>query len=264
MGKKGKKKQEEPDPEEGEEEEPVAEGEEVEVVESKEKSEDAAEGEGEGVGPSGTMTVQGTTQTRQIFMQYCPTCTAPFEYCEWGPDFAKCKAWFTENWTSAYPDVAEGDELVELMTRLGFEGKPDANAKKAQAAKKAPPAEGEGAPAAGAEGAPLSKKEAKKKAEQQVVIELATRNKKKHVTSVRGLEHFEVDVPAAAKTFGKKFACGSAFQKGKNGLPDQIEIQGNYKDELPAFIAEKLKIKLESIFVLEGGKKTCATDLPPP
>ena len=39
-----------------------------------------------------------------------------------------------------------------------------------------------------------------------------------------------------------QFACGLAFQKGKNGLPDQIEIQGNYKDELPEFIASKFGV----------------------
>ena len=39
-----------------------------------------------------------------------------------------------------------------------------------------------------------------------------------------------------------QFACGSAFQKGKNGLPDQIEVQGNYKYELPEFIISKFGV----------------------
>ena len=64
-----------------------------------------------------------------------------------------------------------------------------------------------------------------------------------------------MDVPAAAKLFGKKFACGSAFQKGKNGLPDQIEIQGNFLEELPSFILDKFKIELDSIQLIEGKKK---------
>ena len=55
----------------------------------------------------------------------------PFEYCEWYPEFKKCKAWFQENWQEAYPDVKE-EGLIELMTKLGFEGTPDSNAKKAQ------------------------------------------------------------------------------------------------------------------------------------
>eukprot|EP00965_Chrysotila_dentata_P203472 6181740-Pleurochrysis_carterae.AAC.2 len=32
-------------------------------------------------------------------------------------------------------------------------------------------------------------------------------------------------IDSCAQVFGKKFACGAALQKGKNGLPDQIEIQ---------------------------------------
>jgi translation initiation factor 1 (eIF-1/SUI1) len=36
------------------------------------------------------------------------------------------------------------------------------------------------------------------------------------------LDFFDIDAAAAAKLFGKKFACGSAFQKGKNGGADQV------------------------------------------
>ena len=62
-----------------------------------------------------------------------------------------------------------------------------------------------------------------------------------------------MDVPAAAKLFGKKFACGSALQKGKNGIPDQIEIQGNCFEVLPEFILEKFKdIAIEDITSKEG------------
>ena len=217
-------------------------------------------------GSSLNMTVKGSEATRNIAVKYCPIADVPFEYCEFFPDFKRSKAWFTENWKEVYPEVEEGTALIELMTELGFEGEADANAKKAQAAKKSAPeptpaaaaAEGEGAAAEGAasaEASPLSKKDKKKKEAASVIIELNTRNKKKFMTCIRGLDHFEVDVPAAAKVFGKKFACGSAFQKGKNGLPDQIEIQGNYKDELPEYLVSKFNISRDVIFALEGGKK---------
>ena len=62
-----------------------------------------------------------------------------------------------------------------------------------------------------------------------------------------------VDTSAAAKVFGKKFACGSALQKGKNGIPDQIEIQGNCFEVLPEFILEKFKdIAIEDVVSKEG------------
>ena len=148
-----------------------------------------------------------------------------------------------------------------------------------------------------------------------------TRNKRKHITVVKGLEGFEVDLAAAAKAriiprplpapnprirtappnshafphhalettaaeggeaeesasdttaeravpsrrrpqaFGKKFACGSALQRGKGGQQDQIEIQGDAADALPAFIASKHKIALSDIFVVVDGKKVPASEL---
>ena len=141
-------------------------------------------------------------------------CGLPFEYCEWGPQFPKCKEWFQANFQRFYPEIGTADvghsDVVTLMTRLGFEGEPDAAAKKAQSSKKKPSveaeagAEGAEAPADGTAAAPAGGGKKKKQDSKSVVIELTTRNKKKHVTAVRGLEGFGVDVPAAAKLFGKK------------------------------------------------------------
>ncbi len=205
--------------------------------------------------------VAGTSETRHIpSIPYCPICTVPFEYCEWGPQFKKCKEAFQSGWKEHFPEV-EGDEaLVELMTRLGFEGAADANAKKAQSSKKAAADSAAGGEAGGGGGGSKPKKE---KAPPCVVIELNSRNKKKHITTVKGLEHFDgIDVPAAAKLFGKKFACGSAFKKGQNGLPDQIEIQGSCMLELPSLIVDKLKLPIEQIYVVHDGKKIKASDAP--
>ena len=59
-------------------------------------------------------------------------CSLPFEYCEWGPQFPKCKEWFQGNFQRFYPEVGTADlaheDVVALMTRLGFEGEPDAAA----------------------------------------------------------------------------------------------------------------------------------------
>ena len=60
---------------------------------------------------------------------------------------------------------------------------------------------------------------------------------------------------AAAKVFGKKFACGSALKKGQNGQDDQIEIQGSCRDQLPALIVDKLKMSIDNIYLLIDGKK---------
>ena len=135
----------------------------------------------------------------------------PFEYCEFVPEFPKCKEWFQQNYQSFYPEVSEEAELTELMTRLGFEGEPDANAKKAQSSKKKPTEAAEGAEEGGAEGAPAAAegeggggKKKKKEAKKELLIEMTSRNKKKHVTTITGLQLFGVDEAAAAKVFGKK------------------------------------------------------------
>ena len=151
----------------------------------------------------------------------------------------------------------EGEEgLVELMARLGYTGG-DAASKKAQSGKK-PGGSGEGGGGGGGGG------KKKEKDASQIVIELNNRNKKKHITTVKGLDLFGVDAAAAAKLFGKRFACGSALKKGQAGQPEQIEIQGSCRDELPAIIVDKLKMNMDDIVVLIDGKKVKGADAPPP
>mmetsp|Transcript_30927 Transcript_30927/g.51217 ORF Transcript_30927/g.51217 Transcript_30927/m.51217 type:complete len:214 (+) Transcript_30927:42-683(+) len=192
--------------------------------------------------------------TRQTVVSYCPVCSMPHEYCEWGTKFPECKRWFEANWKEAFPDVEE-EALKALMDGLGF-GEPDEAAKKAQKAKKKPDA-------TSAEEVPVqSQGKKKKEKKKELTVELTTRNKKKHITCIRGMEDFEIDPQPAAKLFGKKFACGSAFQKGKNGLPDQIEIQGNCIDGLPQFISEKFGVSLCEILVIAEGNKFKASEAP--
>jgi len=198
------------------------------------------------------MVVTGTSKTRYIpSVPYCEVTGLPFEFCEFSPLFKKSKENFEQNWKRYFPQVEGEEELAELMARLGFEGG-DAASKKAQSTKKSGGEDGGG-------GGGGKKKE---KAPPEIVIELNNRNKKKHITVVKGLDRFDVDTAAAAKTFGKKFACGSALKKAQDGHPESIEIQGNYRDELPGVIVDKLKLKREDIFVLVDGKKIKATDMP--
>lgn len=39
---------------------------------------------------------------------YCPICSLPAEYCEFGPDFEKCKPWLIKNAPELYPDLLKG------------------------------------------------------------------------------------------------------------------------------------------------------------
>ena len=50
------------------------------------------------------------------------------------------------------------------------------------------------------------------------------RNKRKCVTTVRGLDLFGVKLADAAKKFGKKFACGASVVKDAAGK-EEIDVQ---------------------------------------
>lgn len=58
----------------------------------------------------------------------------------------------------------------------------------------------------------------------QVVIERATRNKRKCVTTVAGLDLYGVKLADASKKFGKKFACGASVTKDASNK-EQIDVQ---------------------------------------
>jgi density-regulated protein DRP1 len=63
----------------------------------------------------------------------------------------------------------------------------------------------------------------KKKEKPEVLIERNVRNKRKCITTVKGLELFGVKLADAAKVFGKKFACGASVVKG--AVCEAIDIQ---------------------------------------
>lgn len=67
----------------------------------------------------------------------------------------------------------------------------------------------------------------KKKAKPAVVLETNTRNKKKCITSVHGLDTFGVKLSEASKLLGKKFACGASVTKNASGV-EQIDMQGDF------------------------------------
>jgi density-regulated protein DRP1 len=88
------------------------------------------------------------------------------------------------------------------------------------------------------EGNELEKKpggKVKKKQKPAVVLETNTRNKKKCVTTVHGLEAFGIKLSEASKAFGKKFACGASVTKNAEGK-EQIDMQGDFMDSLADLI----------------------------
>jgi len=67
------------------------------------------------------------------------------------------------------------------------------------------------------------------------------RNKRKHVTTVHGLEAFNVDLKKAAKLFAQKFATGSSVSKNPQG-EEEIVVQGDVTEEIIDMIADQVGV----------------------
>ncbi|XP_053666288.1 density-regulated protein homolog isoform X2 [Anopheles marshallii] len=145
--------------------------------------------------------------TYPLTVAYCGNCSMPLEYCEYYPDYEKCKQWLEKNLPGEF----------ERM-KMGAPADTD---------------EGKKPQKRGGKGIMKTKK-AKDDVPKKVCLSRSARGKRKSVTVVTGLATFDIDLKLAAKFFGTKFACGSSVTGD-----DEIVIQGDVKDELFDIIPEK-------------------------
>ncbi|KAJ2904152.1 Translation machinery-associated protein 22 [Zalerion maritima] len=83
-------------------------------------------------------------------------------------------------------------------------------------------------------------KEAEKRAASMVTIKRVERTKRKFVTSVAGLEAFNLEPKKVSKDIKKKFATGaSATQMPAGG--EEIIVQGDLGDDIHDFLLYKYK-----------------------
>lgn len=94
---------------------------------------------------------------------YCGVCGLPPEYCEFNPDFEKCKPWILQNCPNIYPELASS--IIES-------NKIQTSEEKKEEVKMLP-------------GGKVKKKEVPK-----IHISRTQRNKRKCVTVVQGLDKF--------------------------------------------------------------------------
>lgn len=180
-----------------------------------------------------------------------PITGVPPEYCEFldEKDFFKALPWLRDNqsidWIrsncSKYSELIENEEALEAKVEELHLSKGEST--------------GDGA---SNEAAPklLPGGKTKKVPKKEIVLERNVRNKKKCVTTVRGLETFGVKLNEAAKKFGKKFACGSSVVKDGAGK-EEIDVQGDFSHELAAFIMKTYPdIQEPHFFAAEKGKKS--------
>ncbi|XP_004287565.1 PREDICTED: translation machinery-associated protein 22-like [Fragaria vesca subsp. vesca] len=184
---------------------------------------------------------------------YCAVCSLPAEYCEFGPDFEKCKPWLIQNAPELYPDLVkdatakEADRVADQLNATGISY-----------------GSGDGATASGGTSAPkeevkrLPGGKVKKKEKLEVIIEKVTRNKRKSITTVKGLDLFGVKLSDASKKLGKKFATGASVVKGPTEK-DQIDVQGDIFYDIVEFItATWPDVPASAIFFIEDGRKVPA------
>ncbi|KAF8560550.1 hypothetical protein P879_09452 [Paragonimus westermani] len=142
-----------------------------------------------------------------LTVKYCGECSMPVEYCEFSPTPEKCLAWLEKNLPGEFDQLRTGED--------GIASGPDAPAK--------------GRQVRGGKGT------SRRTVKQKINVFKTSRGKKKFTTSVIGLSTFGVDLKAASKVFGQKFATGSSV----TGNGDEIVIQGDVKDEIIDILTEK-------------------------
>ncbi|KAG6413873.1 hypothetical protein SASPL_126588 [Salvia splendens] len=172
---------------------------------------------------------------------YCGVCSLPAEFCEFGPDFQKCKPWLIQNAPQLYPDlIKDAGEKDGLSDQLQSTSISDGSLKPKEEVKRLP-------------GGKIKKKD-----KQEVIIEKMTRNKRKCITTVKGLELFGVKLNDASKKLGKKFATGASVVKGPTEK-EQIDVQGDISYDLVEFIIDTWPdVPETAIFFIEDGKKVAA------
>ncbi|KAH9939291.1 density-regulated protein DRP1 [Epithele typhae] len=155
---------------------------------------------------------------------YCEVCSFPLEYCEFGASLTKCKEWLREEHPALFDKYYSEEALQAKIGTLSLEAQEklekDTAKKEAKAEAKADAA--------------LKKKMVMYL---QVTIKRIERNKRKHVTSIHGLEAFDVDLKKAAKFFAQKFATGSSVTKNPQGQ-DEIVVQGDVSYDIMEMIEE--------------------------
>eukprot|EP00397_Hematodinium_sp_SG-2012_P044595 GEMP01049848.1.p1 GENE.GEMP01049848.1~~GEMP01049848.1.p1 ORF type:complete len:248 (+),score=67.92 GEMP01049848.1:41-784(+) len=162
---------------------------------------------------------------------YCPTCGLPPDFCNYGPKWEECRPWVLEHFPQYYPDLAG----------LSLE---DAKRKAEEARDK---------------GRSHILPGGKKIRDQSPTVQVRklTRSGRKCVTTVQGLDAFGIKLDAACKLFKKKFACGaSVVSNAAQSLPDEIDIQGDFEEELIQVLTENYPVIHEDkILFLDGGTK---------
>ncbi|KAF8680959.1 Density-regulated protein DRP1 [Rhizoctonia solani] len=223
--------------------------------------------------PSGSEQVSQAIQPLNVL--YCSVCSFPPEYCEFGSSVTKCKAWLQEAHSELFDKYYSQDALQQKAEALSLEAQAKLDKKAADLEAKADV---------------KAEADLKKKKAAKITIKRIERNKRKHVTSIHGLEAFgqqsfihfapifllqtpscigftinmaigDVDLKKAAKLFAQKFATGSSVTKNPQGQ-DEIVVQGDVTDDIVEMIENQVGVLKgvpeDNVVCIEEKKKKSA------
>ncbi|KXN89559.1 Translation machinery-associated protein 22 [Leucoagaricus sp. SymC.cos] len=179
---------------------------------------------------------------------YCAVCTFPIEYCEFGSSLTRCKDWLKETQPELFDKLySEGrDHFKALQAKVGTLSLEQQAKIEQDTAKKEAKAEAKADAAL------------KKKLASQVIIRRIERTKRKHVTSIQGLEAFNIDLKKAAKQLASKFATGASVTKTPTG-GEEIVVQGDVAEEVRELLEEGVGVlkgvPADNIDIIEEKKK---------
>jgi len=191
-------------------------------------------------------------------IEYCPTCTLPPEYCEYGPKYEKCKVWLRENHPEFLPEEEKKESKEDSDVKEVTDGTKDLvidDEEKDEKNKKKTKRGGKGNKV---KGGPEKEEKPKVPVHQFIHISKSQRNKRKFITVMKGCETFGLKPKDVAKSCSKKFACSGSVGKSADGSPE-ISIQGDVMLDLPSFLRDDLKIPAEKIFFKNGAKLSKAS-----
>ncbi|GAA5928788.1 hypothetical protein JCM3775_004636 [Rhodotorula graminis] len=166
---------------------------------------------------------------------YCAICSYPPEYCEFNSKKAKCKAWLESAHPALHAKYYSESALEDKLANLTVEQRAALDKDLAKKEKKEEQ---------------KAEKEKAKQASAKIILKRMERNKKKYVTSVQGLHHFNVDLKKAAKLFANKFGAGATVSKTPQG-DEEILIQGDTSADVEEMLLNQEDKKLVAVF---GGK----------
>mmetsp|Transcript_7677 Transcript_7677/g.10949 ORF Transcript_7677/g.10949 Transcript_7677/m.10949 type:complete len:261 (+) Transcript_7677:131-913(+) len=91
------------------------------------------------------------------------------------------------------------------------------------------------------------------KVDTRVIIQKISRNKKKAVTIVVGMDTVpDIKLKDVSKAFSKRFAGSSSVKDGAKGK--EIIIQGDHMDDVAAMIVDKFKVPSDSVYLDMDGE----------